>query len=65
MEERRVDEWYEILDELNIHLEELFNGCDNPRVCELLIPRFRQKVQEFLLDVEHEKEMLENIKIGV
>ena len=38
MEFTNTDEWYEILDELNALLEEIFNECYYSQTCELIIP---------------------------
>jgi hypothetical protein len=58
-----TDDWYEIIDELNTRLEEIFNGCVNSQTCELMIPKFSQKAEEFLIELEHEKETIELINI--
>ena len=59
-----TDEWYEILEELNTRLEEIFNDCTDYQLYESLLPRLHQKVEELLTDLEHEKEMIEHLKMN-
>mgnify|MGYP003980338405 CR=1 FL=1 len=61
MEISNTDDWYEIIDELNTRLEETFNECYNSRTYELMLPKLHQKVKEFIVDLEHEKETIELI----
>ncbi|MFC1692634.1 hypothetical protein ACFL1R_03925 [Candidatus Latescibacterota bacterium] len=65
MEISNTDDWYEIIDELNTRLEEIFNECYDSRTCELMLPKLRQKVREFIVDLEHEKETIEFIKMDM
>jgi hypothetical protein len=57
------DEWYEVLDELNECLEDMYTRYVNSQTCELLITKFRQKAEEFLIELEHEKETIELIRM--
>ena len=64
MEITNTDEWYEIIDELNERLDDIFNGCNDYQLYELLIPKLRQKVEEFIVDLEHEKDTIELLKMN-
>jgi len=59
-----TDELYEILDELNTRVEEIVSECTSPEVCELVIPKIRQKATEFVNELEHEFETIELIDMG-
>ena len=63
MEISNTDDWYEIIDELNTRLEEIFIGVNDYQLNELLLPKLRQKVEEFIVDLEHEKETIELINM--
>ncbi|MBN1293285.1 MAG: hypothetical protein JXB48_15710 [Candidatus Latescibacteria bacterium] len=59
-----ADEWYEILDELNSRLEALFEECNESQMCEIMLPALRRKVEDFIGDLEHERETYELIETG-
>ena len=64
MDSTYTDELYEILDELNARLEEIVNECNNSEMCELVIPKLRQKAQEFVDEFEREIETIGLIEMG-
>jgi len=44
-------------------LDDIFNGCNDYQLYELLLPKLRKKVQELIVDLEHEKETIELISM--
>ena len=65
MEKKCVDDLYEILDELNAQIEEIFNEHNNPEIAELILSKLNQKAKEFLYDFEMEIEKLDLMEIEV
>ncbi len=60
-----TDELYGILDELNSRVEEIVNECSSTDMCEMVIPKLRQKAVEFVNELEHEIETIELIEMEV
>ena len=44
-------------------MEEIFNECNDSQTCEIMLLKLRQKVKVFIVDLEHEKETIEFIKM--
>ena len=58
MNNNYADELYEIMDELNSRVEEIVEECDGAEICELIIPKIREKALEFVDELEHEIETI-------
>jgi len=65
MENKCVEEFYEVLDEMNARIEAIFNEYNDPDISELIIPMLNEKAQEFLYDLETEVEKLGLIKMEI
>ena len=63
MESNYFDDLYEILDEMNVRIEEIVNGCNDPEALELIIAYLNQKSQDFIEDLQLEIEKLELIEM--
>ena len=65
METNYIDEIYEILDEMNSRIVEIVNEHINSDDLELIMPKIRQKAQEFIYDLQDEIEKLDHLKMEV
>ncbi len=65
MDNNYADELYEILDELNARLEEVFNEHENSGARELILTKLRNKTLEFVTDFEQEIATMEFMEIEV
>ena len=65
MDNNYADELYEILDELNARLEEVFNEHENSGVRDLILTKLRNKTLEFVSDFEQEIATMEFMEIEV
>ena len=63
MENKNVEELYEVLDEMNARIEAIFNEYNDPDTSELVFSMLNEKVQEFLYDLETDVEKLGLIKL--
>ena len=65
METNYIDEIYEILDEMNSRVVEIVNEHIDLDDLELIMPKIRQKSQEFIYDLQNEVEKLDHLKMEV
>jgi len=65
METNYIDEIYEILDEMNSRVVEIVNEHIDLDDLELIMPKIRQKSQEFIYDLQNEVEKFDHLKMEV
>ncbi len=65
MEGYLTDELYELLDELNVGIEDVFNEVSDQDKLEVLISKLREKSEEFVSDMEHETEKVDMTELVV
>jgi len=63
--ENRIDELYEILDDMNARIEEIVNDCQDPDALDYIIPKLQQKAQEFIYDVQLDVESAQLVGVEV
>lgn len=63
MDNSYTDEFYEILDELNARVEDIFNEHEGSEDRELILTKLRKKTLEFIADFEQEIETMEFMEI--
>jgi len=64
MENSYLDELYEILDELNARVEDIFNEHEGSGARDLILTKLRDKTQEFIEDFEQEIATIEFLEVG-
>ena len=65
MDNNYTDELYEILDELNARLEDIFNYHESSEARDLILTKLRNKTMEFVNDFELEIDSMEFTEIEV
>ena len=65
MENSYTDELYEILDELNARLEDIFNEHEGSEVRDIIITKLRKKTREFVAEFEQEVATIEFMEVEV
>ena len=63
MDNNYTDELYEILDELNARVEDIFNEYEGSEARDLILTKLRKKTQEFMEDFEREIATMEFMEI--
>ena len=61
--EKNLDDFYEILDDLNARLEDIVNEYNDSDALDIVISRLHQKVQEFVFDFQQEIDQIELMKM--
>ena len=61
--EKNLDDFYEILDDLNARLEDIVNEYNDSDTLDIVISRLHQRVQEFIYDFQQEIEQTELMKM--
>ena len=61
--EKNLDDFYEILDDLNARLEDVVNEYSDSDALDIVISRLHQRVQEFVYDFQQEIEQVELMKM--
>ena len=61
--EKNLDDFYEILDDLNARLEDIVNEYNDSDAMDIVISRLHQKAQEFVFDFQQEIDQIELMKM--